>query len=100
MTEPGKTINDQQVNDLIEQNNFGDAAKRLLERQKETWLTLSSGYNSLKFIKTKRIQFNGFTFIIQFNPARYNSSSAMVDEKSISDRQCFHCIENLPSEQE
>ena len=100
MTEPGKTINDQQVNDLIEQNNFGDAAKRLLERQKETWLTLSSGYNSLKFIKTKRIQFNGFTFIVQFNPGRYNSSSAMVDEKSISDRQCFLCIVNLPSEQE
>ena len=99
MTEPGKTINDQQLNDLIEQNNFGDAAKGLIEKQKETWPTLSSSYNSLKFIKKKVILFDGFRFEIQFNPGRYNSSSAMVDEKSINDRQCFLCMENLPKEQ-
>ena len=37
MTEPSKIINDQLINDLIEQNNFADAAKKLLERQKEKW---------------------------------------------------------------
>src|ERR1035438_1564551 len=100
MTESGKAINDQQIKYLIEQNNFNDAAKRLLEQQKETWPILKSGYNSLNSVKTKRIQFDGFTFIVQFNPSRYNSSSAKVDEKSISDRQCFLCMEILPPEQE
>ena len=99
MIEAQRIINDQQINNFVKQNNFVDAAKRLLERQKETWPILQSGYNSLKSIKTKSIQFNGFKFIIQFNPGRYNSSSAMIDEKSINNRQCFLCIENLPAEQ-
>ena len=100
MTEPSKTINDRQVDYLIGQNNFSDAAKRLIDSQRETWPALSSGYNSLKEIKTKRIQFNGFRFIVQFNPGRYNSSSAKIDEKSINDRKCFLCQINLPQEQE
>jgi len=100
MTEPDKTINDRQVNDLIGQNNYGDAAKRLIERQKETWPAMSSGYNLLRAIKTKSIQFDGFRFDLQFNPGRYNSSSAMVDKKSINVRKCFLCRENLPKEQE
>jgi hypothetical protein len=100
MTESGKTINDTEVKELILRNNFGKAAKRLLELQKETWQTLSSGYNLLKYIKTKVIQFDGFSFIIQFNPGRYTSTSALVDEKSIVERKCFLCERNLPKEQE
>jgi Domain of unknown function (DUF4922) len=100
MTETSKTINDQRILDLIEHNNFGDAAKRLIERQKETWLTLSSGYNSLRFIKSKIIQFDGFRYVIQNNPGRYISSAAMVDDKSINNRKCFLCQVNLPKEQE
>jgi len=99
MSEPDKIINDQKVNNLIQQNNFGDAAKRLIESQKETWPTLSSGYNSLIFIKAKNLRFNGFTFKVQFNPGRYHSSSALVDDKSIRKRQCFLCLKNLPKEQ-
>jgi hypothetical protein len=100
MTEMGKTINDQQVKELIGRNNFSDSAKRLLERQKETWPILKSGYSSLSSVKVKRIQFDGFRFIVQFNPGRYNSTSAKVDDKSINDRNCFLCMENLPKEQE
>ena len=100
MTEPGKTINNQQIKELIKQNNFSDAAKRLIERQKETWATLASGYNSLNFIKSKIIQFDGFRFVIQLNQGRYTSTSAMVDEKSINRRKCFLCMKNLPEEQE
>jgi hypothetical protein len=100
MTEMGKTINDQQINDLTEQNNFSEAAKNLLERQKKTWQILKSGYNSLNSIKTKRINFDGFSFVVQFNPSRYISSSAKVDDKSINDRNCFLCLENRPKEQE
>ena len=100
MTESEKTINDQQIKDLIEQNKFSDAAKLLIECQKETWLKLELGYKSLNDIKTKFIQYDGFKFVIQFNPGRYTSSSALVDRKSINERPCFLCRENLPKEQE
>jgi hypothetical protein len=100
MIEPGKTIKDRQVNDLIGQNNFGDAAKIFLERQKETWSTLKSGYKSLNSIKIKRIQFDDFNFDIQFNAGRIKSTSAKVDDNSINAMNCFLCIENLPKEQE
>ena len=36
---------------------------------------------------------------VQFNPGRYISTSAKVDEKSINDRKCFLCPANLPEEQ-
>ena len=100
MRESEKTINDQQIKDLIEHNKFSEAAKRLIECQKETWPTLELGYKSLNDIKTNIIQYDGFKFVIQFNPGRYTSSSALVDQKSINDRQCFLCRENLPKEQE
>lgn len=100
MTEMGKTINGQQNNDLLEQNNFSEAAKSLLERQNKTWQILKSGYNSLNSIKIKKIKFDGFSFVVQFNPSRYISSSAKVDDKSIKDRNCFLCLNNLPKEQE
>lgn len=87
------------INEYIGQNNLGEAAKRLLELQKESWQTLSSGYNSLKFIKTKVIPFDAFNFAIQYNPGRYISTSAMVDEKSITNRKCFLCEKNLPDQQ-
>ncbi|MCU0345246.1 MAG: DUF4922 domain-containing protein [Ignavibacterium sp.] len=35
----------------------------------------------------------------QFNAGRMTSTSAKVDPKSISERKCFLCRENLPEEQ-
>ena len=81
------------------QNNFADAAKQLLEEQKKTWEQLRDGYESLKQIKTKTFQFDGFTMKLQFNPGRYISTSAKVDAKSINERKCFLCPANLPEEQ-
>jgi hypothetical protein len=100
MTNPGKTIADLQIKEFIEQNNFSEAAKRLIKIQKDTWEILSSNYNSFQDIKSKIIQFDGFSFMIQFNPGRYVSSSAIVDKKSIINRKCFLCLKNLPKEQE
>jgi hypothetical protein len=100
MTEVDKNINDQRIKDLIIQNKFSDAAKRLIDVQKESWYMLAQGYKSLNSIKTKILQYEGFKFVIQYNPGRYTSSSALVDRKSIDDRECFLCTENLPREQE
>lgn len=87
------------VDKLISNCNFADAAKHLLEDQKQTWKQLSDGYESLKQLKTKTFQFDGFRMKLQFNPGRYISTSAKVDEASINNRRCFLCPANLPEEQ-
>lgn len=94
-----KFIQNSTIQELIAQNNFADAAKQLLENQKQTWKHLRDGYESLKQIKTKTFQFDGFTMKLQFNPGRYISTSAKVDAKSINERKCFLCPANLPEEQ-
>jgi hypothetical protein len=92
-------VQNELIDELIANTDFGGAAKQLLEDQKLNWQQLRDGYESLKQIKTKIFQFDGFRMKIQFNPGRYISTSAKVDEKSINERKCFLCPENLPEEQ-
>ena len=87
------------IKNFVEENNYSDAAKRLFEIQKEQWQLLSAGYDSLETVKSKAFQFDGFKIKAQFNAGRMTSTSANVDPKSISERKCFLCIENLPAEQ-
>ncbi len=91
--------NDEIIKSLIDENNFSDAAKRLFEIQKEHWLMLKNGVQSLDTVKSKSFQFEGFKIKAQFNTGRMTSTSAKVDPKSISERKCFLCVENLPDEQ-
>lgn len=87
------------IDELIVNSDYSNAAKLLLEDQKKTWKQLRNGYESLKNIRTKSLQFDGFRMKIQFNPGRYISTSAKVDDKSINSRKCFLCTANLPKEQ-
>lgn len=99
MFNPDRLIKEPEIIYCVEEGNYSEAAKKLIEIQKNTWDTLKTGYDSLGSIKTKIIQFEGFSFIIQYNPGRIISSSASTDEKSIRERKCFLCNENLPKEQ-
>ena len=90
---------DQLILILTKENNFSDAAKRLFEIQKEQWSLLNTGFKSLETVKSKSFQFDGFRIKAQFNAGRMTSTSAKVDPKSISERKCFLCVENLPGEQ-
>ncbi len=94
-----KIIRDSTIEGLITKNDFAEASKQLLAGQKKSWLQLCAGYESLKQIKTKTFQFDGFGMKVQFNPGRYISTSAKVDEKSINERKCFLCPDNLPEGQ-
>lgn len=91
---------DSAIKNFIRENNFSDAAKRLFEIQSKDWPMLTSGFKSLETIKSKSFQFDGFKIKAQFNAGRMISTSAKVDPKSISERKCFLCTENLPVEQE
>ncbi|MGC8898301.1 MAG: DUF4922 domain-containing protein [Bacteroidota bacterium] len=74
-------------------------ARALLAQQKHHWKLLRQGYESLATVETRTFEFDGFVINVQFNPGRIISSSANVDEKSIKERKCFLCVENLPHEQ-
>lgn len=87
------------IKDFINQNNYSDASKALFETQKNDWQMLKNGVNSLSAVKTKSFQFDGFKIKAQFNAGRMTSTSAKVDSKSISERKCFLCVENLPEQQ-
>lgn len=92
-------IKDTVINKLIVNSDFAEAAKQLLANQKENWKQLREGYEYLAGIKIKIFQFDGFKMKVQFNPGRYISTSAKVDENSINSRKCFLCPANLPQEQ-
>jgi hypothetical protein len=76
-----------------------DAASALLLQQRKTWPLLAGNYEGLGGVKVKRFPFDGYSVNVQFNPGRIVSSSAKVDAKSISERKCFLCTDNLPPEQ-
>ena len=71
----------------------------LLSEQKKSWPDLLQGCESLKRIKVKEIQCNGFFVSVQHNPGRIRSSTADVEKKSINGRPCFLCSDNLPDNQ-
>lgn len=75
-------------------------ARELLARQLAVWELARTNYEALKKVETKEFMFDGFPVRVQFNPARIQSSAAKVDAKSIQERKCFLCPQNLPEVQE
>ena len=80
-------------------NNLNEQVKSLVAFQKTSWDTAAKNYEALSRVQTKTFDFGHFTIIVQFNPERIRSSTAKTDAKSISERPCFLCAENLPAEQ-
>lgn len=75
-------------------------ALTLLDRQRKNWVAAENNYSALSQVKVKKLNVDGFTVIVQFNPARIVSSAAKVDTKSIQERKCFLCAANRPVAQE
>jgi hypothetical protein len=76
-----------------------DRLQQLLRDQKRSWRELAEGYDTLAKTRTRIIECDGSSVILQFNPGRIKSTSAQIDAESIQSRKCFLCIENLPDEQ-
>lgn len=79
--------------------NISEQARQLIKDQQNEWELAKKNYAGLKKVKTRKLAFDGFDMIVQFNPERIRSSAAKVDAKSIKARPCFLCKENLPEEQ-
>lgn len=94
-----KILGDSQVKIFVDEKNYVSAAEYLFKSQLNGWELMRKNYESLKTVQTKSYWFGGFKIKIQFNPERIKSTSAEVDDKSIKNRKCFLCAENLPNEQ-
>lgn len=79
--------------------NYASQVEELINAQMHEWALVSKNYADLNKIVLKKLQFNGFQFLVQFNPARIISSSAKIDKLSIEKRPCFLCDGNRPVEQ-
>lgn len=80
-------------------DTLSDKANALLSHQKDNWELVKNNFKNLEQIKTKEFDFDGYKIRVQFNASRIVSSSAKVDKKTIENRACFLCKENLPSTQ-
>ena len=80
-------------------DNYAEQTRALLNQQKAVWEQLANGYKSLDTVQVREFEFENFLLKVQFNPGRITSSSAKVDKKSIKERKCFLCLENLPADQ-
>jgi hypothetical protein len=79
--------------------NISEKARKLINDQQKEWGLAGKNYAGLATVKTRKLAFDGFDMVVQFNPERIISSAAKVDAKSIEARPCFLCQKNLPKEQ-
>ncbi|NDV81020.1 DUF4922 domain-containing protein [Bacteroides sp. 51] len=76
--------------------SFGEGRGEAVDFGGEAWELAVNNYKALAQVKTKTFEVGGCTYKVQFNPARITSSAAKVDPKSIQERKCFLCLDNLP----
>lgn len=92
-------LDDVHVKILIGNTDFASVADYLFKSQLNNWELMKKNYDALKNVQTKSFWFDGFKMKVQFNSERIKSTSAEIDERSIKNRKCFLCTENLPEEQ-
>ncbi|MCR4418246.1 MAG: DUF4922 domain-containing protein [Ignavibacteria bacterium] len=87
------------VHPSLDESDYTELIYATFLHQKQNWGMLSEGWNGFLSSEYKKFQFDWFQIKVQFNPTRFVSSSAKVDDESIKKRKCFLCLENLPEEQ-
>jgi len=92
-------ISDKDLESFGRIDNLSNKAAALLAHQKDNWKLVESNFRNLEQIKINKFDFEGYYIKVQFNPSRIISTSAKVDQKSIEERACFLCKENIPSMQ-
>jgi len=70
-----------------------------INRQLAIWPEAAEAYNNLKFVQTRTMNIDGYTVMLQHNPARAQSSTAKTDPTSIAQRACFLCKDKRPHKQ-
>jgi hypothetical protein len=73
--------------------------EQLWRRQIMDWPVLTRALSALREARTKDFKVHGSRVIAQCNPARLSSASSRVDEKSLANRPCKLCPDQLPDDQ-
>lgn len=73
--------------------------EQFLEAQCAEWPLAGRNFEALDGVEVRTVEMPGWTFKVQFNPARIVSSGAKVDARSLAERPCFLCGKNRPAEQ-
>ncbi len=80
--------------------NLQAEIKSLFLNQQNNWIQLRDAIEQLNRVKTKQIKWDDNTYVtIQFNPSRITSTAANIDKKHLSERPCFLCEDNRPTDQ-
>ncbi len=80
--------------------NLQEEINNLFLNQQNNWVQLRDAIEQLNSIKSKQIKWDDNNCAtIQYNPSRITSTAANIDKKHISERPCFLCEENRPTEQ-
>ena len=87
------------IESLLDEGNYTGAAEFLFKQQLSNRHAVEQRYRDIKSIRIKNLNTNGSNFEIHNNPARITSTSAKTDPVSLTSRQCFLCLDNLPPEQ-
>lgn len=74
--------------------------RAFVDRQCILWDTAHYNFEALAQVKERVLNVRGSRVKLQFNAARITSSSARIDTASLSERPCFLCAANRPSEQQ
>jgi hypothetical protein len=77
--------------------SMSSLVEALFEQQSRTWPQLREGLEAA--VEVRRLDIHGLPVLLQHNPRRIVSTSARVDDKSIRERPCFLCSENMPDEE-
>ncbi len=73
---------------------------QLFSSQREEWKLLDDNCNEMLNIEIRSLRWgNDVEVVLQYNPSRFISASAKIDDKSIKERKCFLCAENRPQVQ-
>ena len=71
----------------------------LYSQQLSEWELASNHYKQQKTVEKRTILFDDFHVDLQHNPTRARSTCADLSKKTIEQRPCFLCAQNLPKEQ-
>lgn len=71
---------------------------RLFSEQMERSERFQKAFASLHNGQTRKIEFDGFSYTLQLNPARIKSSTANIN-KPLDEENCFLCKKNMPTDQ-
>lgn len=87
------------IDDKLAKADWSERIELMYEHQLETWKMAHTHYGQFESVVSRTILFDDFKFDLQYNPARARSTCADLSKKTIENRKCFLCPQNLPPEQ-